>query len=185
MTIKAVAFDIGGVLEITPPLGVTQRWEERLGLERGEIEARLDGLFEAGAVGAITEAEYQRQVRENLGLDQSQLDLLMADLWEEYLGTWNDDLARFFGGLRPAYRTGIISNSFVGAREREQARYRMQELTDVIIYSHEVGVAKPQEMIFLDDVAANVAAARDLGIHAILFSSTAQAIADIQAGLES
>lgn len=36
-------------------------------------------------------------------------------------------------------------------------------------------------MIFLDDVAPNVVAARELGARAILFTSTAQAIADIQA----
>jgi hypothetical protein len=32
MTIKAVVFDIGGVLEITPGLGVTETWESRCGL---------------------------------------------------------------------------------------------------------------------------------------------------------
>jgi len=31
MTIQAVVFDIGGVLEITPDLGVTGMWESRLG----------------------------------------------------------------------------------------------------------------------------------------------------------
>jgi putative hydrolase of the HAD superfamily len=201
MRFKAIAFDIGGVLETTPPLNVDQRWEDRLGLERGEMAARLDGIFEAAAVGAVTEAEHRRQVGEALGLGRAELDSLMSDVWEEYLGTLNVELAGYFTGLRPAYRTGIISNSCVGAREREQRRYRMQDLTDVMVYSHEVGVAKPDpriyllacerlgvqpwEMIFLDDVGRNVAAARDLGIHAILFTGTAQAIADIRAGLES
>jgi hypothetical protein len=32
MAIRAVVFDIGGVLEITPDLGVTPMWETRLGL---------------------------------------------------------------------------------------------------------------------------------------------------------
>src|SRR5260370_26282878 len=94
---------------------------------------------------------------------------------------------------------GIISNSFVGARQREQERSGFDQMTDVIIYSHEAGIRKPDpriyelacarlgirpsEMIFLDDVEPNVAAARDLGARAILFTSTAQAIADIQATL--
>jgi epoxide hydrolase-like predicted phosphatase len=201
MTIKAVAFDIGGVLEVTPPTGIDEEWERRLGLEPGELAARLDGVFEPAAVGAVTEAELHRQVGEALGVGQDRVGELMAGLWEEYLGTLNAEMFEFAAGLRPAYRTGIISNSSVGAREREQERYRMAELTDVLIYSHEVGITKPDpriyrlawqrlgvrptEMIFLDDVTENVAAARDLGIHAILFSSTAQAIADIRAGLES
>ena len=32
MVIRAVVFDIGGVLEITPDLGVIPMWEARLGL---------------------------------------------------------------------------------------------------------------------------------------------------------
>jgi epoxide hydrolase-like predicted phosphatase len=201
MTIKAVAFDIGGVLEVTPATGIDEEWERRLGLEPGELAARLDGVFEPAAVGAVTEAELHRQVGEVLELGQDRVDELMADLWKEYLGTMNAELFEFAAGLRPAYRTAIISNSSVGAREREQERYRMAELTDVLVYSHEVGITKPdpriyrlawrrlgvqpEEMIFLDDVPENVGAARDLGIHAILFTSTAQAIADILAGLKS
>ena len=44
----------------------------------------------------------------------------MADLWREYLGTANTELIEYARRLRPRYRTGILSNSFVGAREREQ-----------------------------------------------------------------
>lgn len=73
-------------------------------------------------------------------------------------------------------------------------------MCDLIIYSHEVGVAKPDrriyeltcerlnvqpaEMVFLDDIEQNVAAARELGIHAMLFQEAAQAIADVQACLD-
>jgi epoxide hydrolase-like predicted phosphatase len=199
MAFRAVVFDIGGVLEITPPLGTVERWEDRLGLARGGMEDRLGRLFAAGNVGAVTEAEIHRGVGELLGVDEPTVSAFMSDIWTEYLGTLNTELAVYFTGLRPVYRTGIISNSFVGAREREQQRYGFDQMTDVIIYSHEAGISKPDpriyelacarlgiqpsEMIFLDDVAANVVAARELGARAILFTSTAQAIADIQASL--
>jgi putative hydrolase of the HAD superfamily len=113
----------------------------------------------------------------------------------------NVELADYFRGLRPPYLTGIISNSFVGAREREEALYRFSELADPIIYSHEVGIAKPDpriyaltcermgiqptEMIFLDDAERCVEGARALGIHGVLFRDNAQAIADINALLRS
>jgi epoxide hydrolase-like predicted phosphatase len=103
--------------------------------------------------------------------------------------------------LRPRYQTALLSNSFVGAREKEQERYQFEELVDLIIYSHEVGIAKPDrrifemtserlgvqpaEMIFLDDHERPLVAARQLGIHAILFQNTAQAIADIEAVLHA
>jgi putative hydrolase of the HAD superfamily len=72
-------------------------------------------------------------------------------------------------------------------------------MTDVIIYSHETGLSKPdpriyrlacdrlgilpEEMIFVDDLEPNVTAAVGLGACGILFTSTAQAIADIEARL--
>jgi hypothetical protein len=45
----------------------------------------------------------------------------MEDTWVEYLGTLNVELSDYFSSLRPRYQTPIISSSFVGAREREQA----------------------------------------------------------------
>jgi len=199
MVFRAVVLDIGGVLEFTPPLGTAGKWEDRLGLAPGGLADRLGGLFAAGNVGAVTEAEIHRGVGKLLAIDKPAVDAFMAGLWAEYLGSLNAELTAYFAGLRPAYRTGIISNSFVGARAREEERYGFGQLTDVIIYSHEAGISKPdpriyrlacdrlgvrpEEMIFLDDVAANVAAARDLGAHGILFTGTAQAIADIQAAL--
>jgi len=199
MAFRAVVFDIGGVLEFTPPMGMAEKWEDLLGLGRGEVPERLGAVFEAGNVGALTEAEIHAHIGQILALDPGAVDAFMADLWTEYLGSPNAELIAYLGGLRPAYRTGIISNSFVGAREREQERYGFEQLTDEIVYSHEAGFSKPdpriyrlacerldvlpEEMIFLDDVEPNVEAARDLGIHGILFASTAQAIADIRASL--
>jgi hypothetical protein len=45
MVIRAVVFDIGGVLEITPDLGVDRQWETRLGLPSGGILARLRDVW--------------------------------------------------------------------------------------------------------------------------------------------
>ncbi len=44
---------------------------------------------------------------------------------------------------------------------------------------------QPEEVVFLDDVEHNVAAAAAYGMHAILFTDNAQAIADIQACLQA
>ena len=73
-------------------------------------------------------------------------------------------------------------------------------MTDLIVYSHEAGMSKPDPRIyqlacdglgvpaagtvFLDDVPENVAAARQAGMLAVLFTGTTQAIADIQALLD-
>jgi HAD superfamily hydrolase (TIGR01509 family) len=194
--LRAVLLDIGGVLEITPPTGWVQRWAAELGLAPGELGRRLEDLSRAGSIGTISEDEYARAVGERLALGPAELDRFLGDLWEDYLGTANRELIDWFAALRPRHRTGIVSNSFVGAREREQARYGFGDLTDTIAYSHEVGVSKPdpaiyleacrrldvrpEEAVFLDDVEAAVEGARAVGMTGVLFHDTAQAIAEIE-----
>jgi len=196
MVIRAVVFDIGGVLEITPDLGVMGEWETRLGLPAGRLAERMRAAFAGGNIGTVTENEVHQAARERLGLDEEQLAAFMADLWREYLGTPNTELIEYARQLRPRYRTGIVSNSFVGAREREQAAYGFEDLVDEIVYSHEAGMSKPdpriyalactrldvrpQETVFLDDVEMCVVGARDAGLHAIRYQDNAQAIAEIE-----
>ncbi len=200
MAIRVVVFDIGGVLEITPDTGWVEKWEANLHLKPGELDGRLMDVWRDGSSGNISEEEVEKGIGKIMGMDQAQVDALMSDLWEEYLGELNVELASYFSSLRPRYKTALLSNSFVGARRREQERYHFDEMTDLIIYSHEEGIAKPErrifeltcerlgvqpaEVIFLDDHVRSVAAARELGIHAILFQNNAQAIADIEALLQ-
>lgn len=195
--IKAIVFDIGGVLEITPPTGWIEGWEQRLGLAAGSINQQLHDLWLGGSIGTVSEQAVEAGIAERLGLDATQLATFLADLWAEYLGTLNHELLEFFASLRPRYTTAILSNSFVGARQREQAAYGFEDVCDLIIYSHEEGLKKPDpafyrlacerlniephEMIFLDDIEVVVEAARDFGINAILYRSNQQAIAEIQA----
>jgi epoxide hydrolase-like predicted phosphatase len=201
MTLRAVVFDVGGVLEITPEPGVSARWEHRLHLKPGELDERLAEVWEAGSLGVISEQEVHERIAEIIGLSAVQVDAFMQDVWWEYLGTPNLELIEFFRSLRPQYKTAILSNSFVGAREREQERYHFEELCDFIIYSHEVGMSKPDrriyaltcerlglrpaEVIFLDDWEIAVQAAAEIGMRAILFEDNAQAIAAIQACIQS
>jgi putative hydrolase of the HAD superfamily len=201
MTIQAVVFDIGGVLEVTPSLGVSEMWEPRLGLEPGEINRRMRDVWEDGAVGAISEQDVRRALTKRLGLDERQLEEFMGWIWREYLGCANAELIGYARQLRPRYRTGILSNSFVGATEREQAAYGFGDLVDEVVYSHECGMSKPDpgiyalacerlrvepgQMVFLDDHEPYVEGARQAGIHAVLYQDNAQAVGDIERLLES
>lgn len=197
MAIRAVIFDIGGVLEHTPRTGWNASWARQLGLQQADFEARLAPIFELGSLGRIDLGEVHRRIAAALDLDDARTDALMHDVWVEYLGTLNEELTRYFAGLRPRLGTGILSNSFVGAREREAAAYGFPELCDVVVYSHEEGLAKPDpafyaiacerlgvppsETAFLDDVPGHVAAARRLGMTGVVFRDTAQAIAELEA----
>ncbi|WP_250282719.1 MULTISPECIES: HAD-IA family hydrolase [unclassified Frankia] len=187
------------MLEVTPPTGWVRRWEQEAGLAAGIVLERLHDVLLAGSVGTMSEAEVIAAARTRLSVPEDQLTSFWTLVWEEYLGTLNVELFAWFRGLRPRFRTGILSNSFVGAREREQERYGFADVTDVIVYSHEVGFAKPDprvyaltcerlgaapgDMVFLDDTPAAVEGARAAGWQPVLFRATAQAIADVEACL--
>ncbi|MCX3058228.1 HAD family hydrolase [Streptomyces beihaiensis] len=201
MTATCVVLDIGGVLEITPETGWVQRWEERLELRPGTVGDRMRDVWRAGSVGRLSEREVCEQVSARLGLDAPQVEAFMADLWTEYLGTPNEELIDYVRGLRGRCRLGILSNSFVGARERETALYHFDELVEQVVYSHETGIEKPdlrafeavcarldvrpESCLFIDDAAVNVEAARAAGMQAHLFEDNARTVARVAAHLQA
>ncbi|WP_329404336.1 HAD family phosphatase [Streptomyces melanogenes] len=198
---SCVILDIGGVLEITPQTGWVQRWEERLGLPPGTVHERMDDVWRAGSVGRISEQDVHGELASRLGLDAQQVKELVADLWTEYLGTPNEELIDYVRALQGHCKLGILSNSFVGVRERETARYRFDELVEHIVYSHEIGIekpdprafeaacasldVKPSSCLFIDDYAVNVEAAQAAGMRAHLFEDNARTIARIAAHLDT
>ena len=201
MTVKAIVFDIGGVLEITPNLDVDEKWERRLNLKSGELNECLREVWRSGSVGTITIQQVHAQIGEIMKWDEAQVNEFMDDIWCEYLGTLNVELADYFRSLRPKYQTAIISNSFVGAREKEAEHYQFDTLCDFIIYSHEVGLRKPDpqifilacerlglqpnEVIFVDDHPEVYVSAVEMGMHCIEFRDNAQVIAEIEAVVQA
>lgn len=201
MAIKAIVFDIGGVLEITPDLGLGKKWEQKMNLKPGELDQRLHEVWAGGSVGTITIEQVHTQIGENIGWSAEQVNEFMGDMWKEYLGTLNVELANYFRSLRPQYKTAIVSNSFVGAREKEAEAYQFDTICDFIIYSHEVGLRKPDpriftlacerlglqpnEIIFVDDHADVYASAVEMGMHCFEIKDNAQIIADIERCIRS
>ncbi len=205
MPIRAVMFDIGGILEVISEGGdpatrfpaLDEEWNTRLGLPPGHLARCVEAITADGGLGRCTYVEWCARLRASTGMSQVDFDAYMAAFWDIYMGNPNEELIAYFRSLRPRYRTAILTNSFVGAREQEEARYGFTSMVDVAIYSHEEGIRKPDpriyalaserlgippaEIVFLDDLQPNVDAARTCGLQAVLFTSTPQAIADIEA----
>ena len=205
MPIRVVMFDIGGILEVIPEGGdpatrypaLDDEWETRLGLPPGHLTRSFEAVAADGAFGRCPYDEWCARFRAATGLSQTDFDAYMVAFWDIYMGNPNEELTAYFRTLRPRYRTAILTNSFLGAREQEEKRYGFTSMVELAIYSHEEGVRKPDpriyaiaserlgvspaEIVFLDDLPENVDAARACGIQAVLFTSTSQAIADIEA----
>ncbi len=208
MPIHAVVVDVGGVFKVIPEGGdpttrfpaLDEEWNTRLGLPPGRLTRCVEAIEQDGVFGRCTYEEWCTRLRASTGMSQADFEEYMAAFWDIYLGNPNEELIAYFRGLRPRYRTAILTNSFVGAREHEEERYGFTSMVEVAIYTHEEGVRKPDpriyaiaserigfppsEMVFLDDRLENIDAARACGFQAILFTSTSQAIADIEALLQ-
>lgn len=197
MAVRAVVFDIGGVLEKVGAPVWAQRWRALLGMDSDQFQAALaqvdpDGRIE---IGTMSEDEYRHRYAQVLGLTEEQEADFLADMWDWYCGEPDKQLIDYAASLRPRFRTGILSNSADGARREEARRYGLPDLVDEIVYSHEVGLAKPDprvyaltcerlgvhpsEAVFVDDVPVCVEAANACGLLGILHETAEATIARI------
>jgi len=84
MAIRAVVFDIGGVLErVGPPLWV-EAWRARLGLTQSEFDGAVACVDPEGLAqtGGFSEARMCSSYAEALRLSAAQVDELMAGIWD-------------------------------------------------------------------------------------------------------
>ena len=200
MPVKAVIFDFGGVLLRTEDSGGRRRWEKRLGLQMGEMDAIVFGsdTTDRSMVGLATQDDVWQRVAARLDLDDEMLQELRRDFWS---GDQLDvELVQFVRGLRRRCKTAILSNAWPGARRAFVQRFGLGDAVDEIIVSSEECIAKPdariyriaahrlgvapQEALFVDDMEENVEAARAISMKGVRFSNTRQAIAEIQKHLD-
>ena len=182
--IKAVIFDWGGVLIENPTEGILRYCREVLGIGTGCMLAAYRKLIPYFQEGKISEEEFWKGVRRRTGAKGG----LPASLWLEAFERSYVEKKDVFAVAHTlhgrGFRTGILSNTEKPSRPiMERDTYR---IFDPLVLSWEVGSAKPQRRIFealietlrlnpheillIDDVAANIAAATDLGLQGLLFT---------------
>jgi epoxide hydrolase-like predicted phosphatase len=195
MTIRAVIWDIGGVLVRTEDWEPRRRLAESLGLTRDDLEHLVFGseMGQKAQKGAIRAQELLEFVcREvHYPVDETgrfEEAFFAGDLLDQ-------ELVSYIRSLRSHYHTGIISNAWDDVRAMIEQRWKMADAFDQIMISAEEKLVKPdprifhlaleklqvapQEAVFIDDFAHNIAGAQAVGIHAIQFFSSEQARADL------
>jgi epoxide hydrolase-like predicted phosphatase len=200
MPIRAVFFDVGGVLLDMENHDKRHEWEACLGLPREYLTRLVFGseVFARALTGEVPEEAVWKYVAETLELSDEELPQFRNDFWVgERL---NADLAQFALALRPRYKVGIISNAASGARADVNRKFNLDRYVDDAIYSAEVKLIKPDlriyqlalaqldvradESVFVDDMSANVEAARALGMKGIQFKNTEQTMTEIRRYLD-
>ena len=194
--IKTVVFDIGGVLLDWDPRHLYRQLID----DPAELAAFLGEICTprwhlSHDLGADTE----QSCRELAAAHPDRADLIMAwaDRSEEMVAGQLDDAIAVLADVRATgARCLALSNMEPDKFALRRSRYPFFGLLDGCVISGIEGVAKPDREIFeillsrydldpratvfVDDVTANVAAARELGIVAIRYSAASQLRADLR-----
>lgn len=188
--IKAILLDVGGVLwhPLETPLSVN--WAAKCGLSPKEFDELVynSAWGSQALLGNITGEEMWKKIGTRLGLSSMERVQCEEEYWA---GIWDTEFLGYCQALKSRYKLGILSDAETTAREKAKP-WINESLFDVIVFSSEVGVRKPDpkifqraleqfgvdpsEALFIDDREKNVTGANALGIHTIHYKNRAQVL---------
>jgi glucose-1-phosphatase len=182
---KAIVFDFGNVVGFFDHFKTLRRLEQYTKMPAETIYSsiyagQLEDDFESGR---ISEEQFLTSFIRlcQLSCQPPQLSDLCADIF------WpNPEVCDLVPKLKPAYRLLLGSNTnVIHARFFKQQFAEVLGHFDALVLSYEIGVRKPSaaffqhcqkvaeaaphECLFIDDLPDNVAAARQLGWHGIVY----------------
>ena len=191
MSIKAVFFDLGGVIVRTEFQAPRQQLAERLGMEYEDLNRVVfdsdSGL--RASVGEISSEDHWATVIKRLKRPASELVTIRDEF---FAGDIVDrTLVDYIRSLRGPFKTGLISNAWGDLRDFI-VREKFEDAFDEMIISAEVGAMKPEpkifqvaleklgvsanEAVFVDDFLINVEGAEKAGMTGIHFKDPDSAL---------
>jgi putative hydrolase of the HAD superfamily len=201
--IEAIVSDFGGVLT-SPLLGSFARVSELLGISFQRFGEAMAAIAERDGEnplfglerGEMTEADFLADLGAEMGADLSTFN-------EHYFAglSVNEPLVAWLRNARDMHgvRLALLTNNVREWEPRWRAMLPVDELFEVVVDSAFVGMRKPDPRIyeltlerlglpaqacaFVDDLEHNCEAAAALGMHAVWFQDTEQAIAELEAQL--
>ncbi|RAO33687.1 Bifunctional epoxide hydrolase [Micromonospora noduli] len=189
MPSKVIFFDLGGVVCRFRPERRLAALGEACGVNVEQVESVLyaSGLIDRWDRGLGSSAEIHRTVREGLGYRGD-----LATLHEIWCRAFDPDpqVLELVEGLRPLRTALLTDNDPLLLDALPNVLPQVASRFDALLFSCRLGGTKPDpgvfnraldlmgsapsEAVFIDDKAANVAGAQELGITAIRFSGAAE-----------
>jgi epoxide hydrolase-like predicted phosphatase len=195
MTIKAVFFDLGGVIVRTEFETPRQQLADRLGLDYDDLNKLVfdSESSNRAAVGEISFEEHWISVVQRLKRPVSEWQAIENEF---FAGDIVDrTLVEYIRSLRPKYKTGLISNNWSDLRDFV-VREKFDDAFDKMIISAEVGAMKPEpkifqvaleqfgvrpnEAVFVDDFYVNIEGCEKVGIKGIHFKDAESALKQLK-----
>lgn len=177
---EVVIFDLDGVIRDwnDEELAVL---ETSFGLEPGEIVtvAFEGGLGRAATTGELTYRAWMDEIRRRIMARHGAGVTAALDEWERNVGRVDTEMLALLRAVRTQVPAVVLSNGTTRLR-RDLYALDLTDEFDRIFNTAEIGVAKPEpgaflhvldelgrrpdEVVFIDDLAANVDGARSVGI---------------------
>ena len=197
MSIRAVIWDLGGVLVRTHDASGRERLAKRLGSTRPIIEELVFSSESSrlAQAGKITVEQHWENVGSIFGLTELELQDFQRDFWSG--DRLDQQLVNTIRSLRSHYQTGLLSNHFLSLRGELKDVWQIEDAFDAIVISAEEGLLKPEERIyqrilerlavkaeesvFIDDFSQNITGAQAVGMYAIHFRNPEQALSELKA----
>ena len=187
--IKAVIFDLGGVVLKGKTMNFVREGEKQLGVKAKQgTEACFDKKLNLGT--SSLRAAFERVFGVKM-FDHQFLPLIKA-----WMANWilDKEVYTFAKKLGKNYKVAILSNSELSFEEKYDEP--LKKVFSPIIYSHRVRLVKPEleifrhtlkklglqpeECIFVDDSRDNSPPCQQLGIHFILFKDLGKLKKDLE-----
>jgi epoxide hydrolase-like predicted phosphatase len=196
MMIRAVIFDLGGVLLRTTDFTPREQLATRLGMNRHELEEFIFGRQSGDMAqrGEITVGQHWDNLCHQLNYSPQELQALL----NEFFGydQLDNSLVDYVRKLHASYKTGLLSNAWDDLRQVIAEKWHFEDAFDDMIISAEVGLAKPDrrifqlavdrlgveanQAIFVDDMQRNVDGAKAVGMLGIRFQTPQQVQDDLE-----
>jgi len=195
MTIKAIIFDLGGVLLRTADFSPRDRLAARLGMNRHKLEQFIFGgeSGDQAQRGEITVREHWEVLRKRINYSPEEFQALLDQFFAR--DELDHELVDYIRTLHKSYKTALLSNAWNDLRKTLHERWDIEGLFDEMVISAEVKMVKPDpriyhlaltrlgvqagEAIFIDDIAENVEAARNEGLLAIQYRDTHKTLEEL------
>src|SRR3972149_7647953 len=148
--IKAIFFDLGGVILKTFDGVDHDAIEAEFGLEAKMLRKCVyrDSRYMDFQIGKCTYGEWADSIREALLRIDDRADAIMNAFKDSPLVV-NQEMLGLGKRLHGRYTLGIISNTTPGMEERLRERFDLTDLFDVRVGSGALGIARPDDAIFL------------------------------------
>ena len=193
--IKAVFFDLGGVIVRTEYQSPRQHLAERLDMEYEDI---VKIVFESpssrrASVGEISAEEHWAEVTKRVRRPAAETESIRAEFFAGDVVDY--ELLEFIRALRPDYYVGLISNAWPDLREYITSQ-KFADAFDTMVISAEVGVMKPEariyqialeqagvsphEAVFVDDFYDNIEGCEKVGMQGIHFQDPESALQELK-----